>query len=56
MQLETMSRGDMEMAVIEEDGLYSRFDEAQLLAGGYTDEEMRQVIGQWIEDGDETAL
>lgn len=54
MLLANMSRADMEVEILDNDSLYAKFDEARLMNSEYTDEEMRAVIQEWIEEGDET--
>lgn len=49
------SRQDLEVAILSDQDLYDSFDEAKLLDGKYTDDEMRAVIVAWIESGDECA-
>lgn len=51
----TTSRTDLEVAIINDAGLYAKFDEKRLLADGYTTEEMHAIIVAWIESGDECA-
>lgn len=55
MNLADMTRADLEIAIIENDVLYRSFDEPRLLAGGYSDNELRAVITEWIAAGDECA-
>jgi len=54
MLLANMTRSDMEVEVLDNDSLYAKFDEARLMSSKYTDEEMRDIIQKWIEEGDET--
>lgn len=55
MYLPTATRADMEAEILGNDSLYAAFDEGRLMAGDYTDAEMRAIIQKWIEAGDETA-
>lgn len=55
MNIATMNRADLEFAIVENDDLYRSLDEARLLAGGYSDEELRAAITAWIAAGDECA-
>ncbi len=52
---ENTSREDLETAIVTEDGLYEQFDEAKLLSGDYSREELLGGIVRWIEAGDEAA-
>ena len=49
------SRADLEAAIVGDADLYAQFDEGRLLAGGYSDDEMRETIISWIAAGDECA-
>jgi hypothetical protein len=55
MMIETMTRADLEVTILEEQSLYERFDETRLMASGYSDAEYREIISAWIQDGDECA-
>lgn len=55
MNVDTASRSDLEVAILEEDGLYNSLDEERFLAGGYSDDELRDAIREWILAGDECA-
>ena len=50
-----MTRSEMEVAIIADKFLYAQFDERRLLDGGYSDEQMREVMQAWVEAGDECA-
>lgn len=49
------SRNDLEAVICNDKDLYRQFDEARLLADGYTTDEMRAIVTAWIEAGDECA-
>lgn len=49
MQLEKMTRAQMEITILEED-IQVDLDEAIAMS----DDEMRELIRKWIEEGDET--
>jgi hypothetical protein len=49
------SREDLQVAIINEDALYRRFDEKRFLNDGYTTEELLASIQAWIAEGDECA-
>ena len=53
MNLATMTRAELEAEIITNESLYAMFDEARLLAGEYTTEEMRAIVAAWIEEGSE---
>lgn len=53
MMITNMTRADLEVLIISEDTLYAMFDEARLLDGGYSMDEMIEIVTKWIEDGDE---
>jgi hypothetical protein len=55
LNVATATREELETAACCEPGLYEMFDEQRLLNEGYTVEELREIIGQWIEAGDECA-
>lgn len=55
MNLETMTRSEMEMEVLSNGSLYATFDEKRLLDGQYSDDEMRGAIREWIIAGDECS-
>ena len=50
-----MNRAELEMEIIRNKSLYAMFDEARLMDGQYSDDELRAVIQQWIEACDECA-
>ncbi len=49
------SRIDLEGAIVGDADLYRQFDEPKLLSGGYSTDEMREIVIRWIEEGDECA-
>ena len=51
----TTSRTELELAILIEPGLYECFDEQRFLNSKYSDDELRQVISDWIAEGDECA-
>ncbi len=51
--INAMTQADLEMAIIADADLYARFDEARLLSGGYTRDEMIAIMQLWIEEGTE---
>ena len=51
----TTSRQDLEMVILENDSLYYQLDEQRLLGKGYTTEQLRTAVLNWIEAGDECA-
>lgn len=53
MNIESMTREELEGEIVAEKTLYAMFDEARLLDGSYTIEEMREIVAQWIEEGSE---
>jgi len=52
--IDTANRIDLEGVIISEEGLYEIFDEKRLLNSGYTTEEIREIVREWIVKGDET--
>ena len=48
--IEDMNKEELTNAVIFEDdmSLYERFDEQRFLSGDYTEEEMRNIVKEWI--------
>ena len=53
--LETMTRSDMECEILCNEELEKQFDQTRLYSNGYSDDEMRDVIREWIIAGDECA-
>lgn len=51
----TTSRVDLEAAIVSDSDLYAQFDEQRLLNNGYTTEQLRSMIIEWILAGDECA-
>jgi hypothetical protein len=51
----TTTRNDLEAAICSEADLYAQFDERRLLNNGYTTDELRSIVVNWIEAGDECA-
>lgn len=50
------SREELETLIVcGEKSLYNMFDEKRLLNGGYTTEQLRNIVTTWIEIGDECA-
>jgi hypothetical protein len=60
MNLKDMTRNDLESEILCDDGeLWAAIDEPKLLLGdtpgGYTTEELREIVSNWINNGDECA-
>ena len=55
MLLETMSQVDLEIVILENSDLYAMFDEQRLLNSEYSLEQMKEIVGTWIEQGDECS-
>ena len=51
--IEMMSREDIEMVILENDGLYEIFNKERFVGGPYTDEELKKIVHEWILDNDE---
>lgn len=50
MNIDTATKQELETEiVVGEDSLYKMFEEKKLLNGGYTVEELRATMKQWIE-------
>lgn len=49
------SREDLQIAILNERALYAMVDEAKFLNDGYSSEELYEIIGAWVEAGDECA-
>ncbi|MGY2995480.1 hypothetical protein [Mesorhizobium sp. URHB0026] len=47
------TRTELEDAICCTNGLYEQFDEQKFLGGGYTTDELRDMICDWISAGDE---
>lgn len=54
MTLESATRSDLEVTILDNNDLYVKFDEERLMSGGYTDEEYRVIILDWMVERDET--
>jgi len=55
MFIEEMTKEQLSDEILfNEDGLYEKFDEEKFLSNEYTVEEMREIVGAWILEGDET--
>jgi GTP cyclohydrolase III len=56
MNIETMSRAELECAILSDNDLYQYFGGDANIANviKMSDEEVREKIRQWIIDGDET--
>lgn len=48
-----MNRAELEVEILADDSLYASLDEARLLSGGYSDDELRAAVEAWILAGDE---
>lgn len=55
MITETTTRDELETAICCDKSLYAQFDEAKLLNGDYSMDELRQIVTDWIISGDECA-
>jgi hypothetical protein len=49
------SRTDLEAAILSENSLYYSLDEERFMSGGYSTEELYEVVMEWIEQGDECS-
>lgn len=49
------SRPELQCAILNDAGLYARFDECRFLADEYSTDELREAVVRWIEEGDECA-
>jgi hypothetical protein len=50
-----IARRKLEEAIVSDPDLYAQFDEQRLLNNGYTTEQLRSMIIEWIAAGDECA-
>lgn len=48
-----MNRADLEVEILNNDDLYKMFDKDKLMASKYSDDELRDIIREWILAGDE---
>lgn len=53
--LDQMDRAEMQCQFINEPSLWAMIDEARFLAEGYSDDEMRVIITEWVTAGNECA-
>lgn len=47
------SRTDLEVAILSDNSLYAMVNEQKFLDAKYSDEELRDIITDWIEAGNE---
>ncbi len=57
MDIRTLTKEQLQNEILfNDDGLYEQFDEARLLNGEYTREEMLEIFGNWIQQNDECGV
>lgn len=57
MNIETMSRTELEIAIIEDNDLYNYFHNKTMIkdVSKMSNEEIREIIREWIIEGDEAC-
>lgn len=56
MNIDTATRADLECEILDNDELYKCFDENKLMKSIYTTEELRDIVRQFVLDGDECGV
>lgn len=56
MNIDQMTQAQLEGEIVAEPSLYAKFDETRLLNGGYTLDQMREVVREWITEAPDTAI
>ena len=53
LNVDTATRADLEVAILEDDALLACFDATRLYASAYSTEELRAIVVAYVEAGDE---